>query len=448
MSMHPPSFHFTRLAGVALAMALVLIPAQGADTVRVGSYDFSYTSAGDASARPIQVFDDGKSTYMQFRAGMAVPAIFSMATGSPQLLVPTQEGPYVRIAEVYGSLLLQIGRARAQVVHAGGDRADAPALAVNTPTGRNPYVLGTPYPPGATLVASLTPVPMTINNAPVIVDDVVQRNSYAAPRKGDAVQWQEPAAAPRVERDVWFAAGSSALTPSARADVVSIGKSAPAGSRLVVIGREDQTYKDGLEKARARVIRDALTKSGISADRITEKLGVAGKQDGKLWSSTVVLEAESAAAAAPRTSNAVLENLQSLVRAGVLRPDQAEAIARNHGMALPGAASAQAAAATFGQPQAPDTRKAGAAAPAASKPWDMRKSDGTVEKMLARWAAEAGWTLVWKDGPSIPITGDAPLPSTDFLTAADTVISRAQEVGYRINAAAYSNQTLVIGQSK
>lgn len=445
----PCVFKFSQIASAAVFMAMVLVPAIGADSARVGAYDFSYTSAGDAPARPIQVFDDGRSTYLQFRPGMAVPAIFSTASGSPQILIPTQEGPYVRVDKVMGSMVLEMGRSRAQVIHAGGARPDAPELAVKTAAGREPYVPGSVYPQGAQLVASLTPVPTNMFNAPAVVDDRLQTNSYATPRKGDAVVWEEQAAPAKVEKDVWFSSGSASLSHAARNSVMGIAKSIPRGAKVVVIGREDESLKDGVEAARAKVIKEALVKAGVPAEQISTKLGVAGKQDRKLWASTIQIEGEGSAVAA-RPNNPVLDNLQNLVRLGVLRLDQAEAIARGHGMTMGGTQVAAAAPAPAAVPVAARAATSVAGAPSApvTKTWDMRKADGTVDKMFSRWASEAGWTVVWKDAPAIQVTGDTAMPASDFLTAADTVIRRAQEAGWHISAAAYTNQTLVVTPKK
>ena len=69
-----------------LALALLsLTPVHGSGPDRVGHYDFSYQAAGDNRVRPVQVFDDGKSTFFQFRAGEPVPAIFAIQTAQTAL---------------------------------------------------------------------------------------------------------------------------------------------------------------------------------------------------------------------------------------------------------------------------------------------------------------------------------------------------------------------------
>jgi len=447
-----------KLGAALLFGGLTLTPALSADSMRVGAYDFDYLSTGDSAARPVQVFDDGRSTYLQFRPGMVVPAIFSNKSGAPQLLVPTQEGPYVKVPELHGRFVLQVGRAQAQVMHSGS-RFDTAGMTVNTPAGKQPYVPGTPYPAGAHLVASVASVPLTSTGAPAIVDDMLERNSYATPRKGDNLVWQKPAQPQPEQREIWFKAGSAALTPEARKALIAVAKAAPSTARMTVIGRDDETFKEGLDRARGKAMRDVLVGAGLPSERVTVRQGIADKQLGQQRASTLVIEsgAEEVATSAGsvRRGSAVMENLQALVRAGVLRLEQAELIARSHGMSMGGGTGQSAALAAAGVPQSvtaaaavPDVRRTGAPPAPLTKAWEMRKGDGSLNRMLTRWASEAGWTVVWRDAPAIAVTGDMQLPASDFLAAADLVVRRAQEAGYRIHAAAYSNQTLVVSQGK
>lgn len=440
-----------RMTAVAAVVACVGVfaPAMSADSNRVGAYDFSYATTGDNSVKPVQVFDDGRNTFLQFRAGTAVPAIFSSRNGGMQLVLPSSEGPYVRLPDLHGSLVLQLGRAQAQVVHAGGSRLDAPQLSVNTQAGQQPLVPGAQYAAGAQLVASLSAVPLNMNSAPALVDDGLQRNSYATPRRGDAVVWHtQPSAVDlqRSDRDVWFPQGSMQVTAVARTALNMLARSLPSSARIIVTGRDDESYKDGLDRARAHAIRDVLIKAGVASERITVRQGAAGKRDGRLWASTVTVETAADAAApggAAARSTAVVDNLQNLIRAGVLRQEQAEAIMRTQGMSLPQVTQAAAAPAPVAASQAGGQQRPASTAPVV-KGWEVRKADATVQQMLVRWAGEAGWTLVWKDGPVIPITGDRALPASDFISAADVVVAQSQAAGYRIAATAYSNSTLVI----
>lgn len=425
---------FSRVASAVVVLLLATVPARSADSMRVGAYDFGYLLSGDVRAKPVQVFDDGRSTYFQFRAGDAVPAIFSAHGGLPQLLVPTQEGPYVRVPEINGRFVLQVGWAQANVIHGG--RPEAPQVKVVAPSGlAQPFQPLTPVPPGGRLVASLTPVPMTFGEDQQAVD----RNSYATPVKGDKVYW--PERTDKVEHSIGFTRGQPVLSRTAQRELVRIAEAASGSARFTVIGRDDDTYKEGLERARAEALRDRLIKAGIASDRITVRTGVAASaKKGKLWESTVAVETWPAApvmrqatqiaadaAQGALANTAIAANVQALVRSGALKPEEARALLGRQALQLPQSVSAAAQV---------ESRSATA--------WEVRKADGTVAQMLHRWALDAGWRLVWRDGPSITVTGDAQIERPTFLDAATYVISHSRNAGYRIKATAYSNNTIVV----
>lgn len=422
MKNHPIS----RLSFALILVGVCMFPAQSADSARVGSYDFSYFLSGDARAKPVQVFDDGRNTYFQFRAGEAVPAIFSAPNGVPQLLVPTQEGPYVRVPEMHGRFLLQVGRAQANVVHAGAEqRPDAPPVAVVGANGLTVPYAGGAVPGGGRLVASLEPVPMDLS-APQALD----RNSYATPTKGDQVYWSERSS--RAEHSIGFARSAWLLSRDAQRAVLRVAQDAAPSARFTVVGRDDDSYKEGLERARAEAIRNALVKAGIDSGRISVQTGVmkAG-QKGPMWESTLIVETPQAApvmqmAPAPRAPTSVnpalASNVESLVRAGVLDRAQAEALLARY------------------RPAAEPVTKV---APVV-RSFAMRKSDESIDKMLQRWAQDAGWKVLWQGAPAIRITGDADIDRPDFIQAADLVVKQVNAAGYRLKATAYSNNVLQI----
>lgn len=405
----------------AIAFGLMLLPATGADSVRVGAYDFSYASTGDTRARPVQVFDDGRSTFFQFRAGDAVPAIFSHQGGTPQLLVPTQEGPYIRVAELHGRFVLQVGRAQANVVHAGGGRQDAPPLNVVTASGlANPYS-GGPGADGSRLVASFAPIGLG-----TAIDDAANRNSYATPRKGDAVTWvdTEPK---RSEFSVMFAKGSAALTPEGRKVIASVAKMDGPQSHVVVIGRDDESLKEGLDRLRADTLKAALVKAGVDPTRLTTRVGVAGTPIAARWPSTLQVETERPAPSRtldPRLAT-IRANLDALVKAGVLRPDQAQAIAVQHG-----AKATAPATATAAEP--------------VRAPFTLTASDKTLQNTLRRWAQQANFQLVWAAPAALdaPILGEASIPGATIQEALERLLVGLKEKGYALDATVFSNRVI------
>jgi hypothetical protein len=74
-----------------------------------GLYDFAYRVSGDRRVAPVQVFDDGQSTFVQFKAGQTVPAIFRVAEGGEQLAPSTARGGYVVLAGTASEWIMRIG---------------------------------------------------------------------------------------------------------------------------------------------------------------------------------------------------------------------------------------------------------------------------------------------------------------------------------------------------
>jgi hypothetical protein len=515
-----------RVARSAIGLALLaLFPAMGADSIRVGSFDFDYAAAGDVRAKPVQVFDNGRETYFQFRAGEAVPAIFSNKSNVPQLLQVTQEGPYVKVPEVHGRFVLQVGRAQANVVYSGPPRESSPPINLVAPSGATAPFNGGSIPEGARMVATLS-----VPGAGGAPDTAIYRNSYATPIKGDAVTWGETT---KSESVVWFARGSAALSPEARRELVSIARSIGDSSRAIVTGRDDDTLKEGLDRARADAIVEALRKLGVDPSRVSVRSGVAGTPNGKQWPSSITVETVRQVAQ-PRAN--VRANLDALVQAGVLNPEQASAIASQQSsrgandaarpiaytlaaadrtiqgslrrwasqtnyqlvwdapaaldaqitgdaviggatiqealerllnglkergyvldatvysnrvirIAVPGATPQRPAIEAPSSPEPirpqPTQRPRSASAQTAAQ-WQMRQGDANVQNMLARWADDAQWRLVWNASDRVPITGDAVVNEPTFKAAAEAVIAQASAVGYRLRASATNDRTLVV----
>lgn len=87
----------------ASASAPQVAPAQGA------RYSFAWRLSGDSAVAPLQVFDDGRRTWLQFSEAQAVPAIFARGAEGDQLLDYTRQGPYVVLPGVWPELVLRGG---------------------------------------------------------------------------------------------------------------------------------------------------------------------------------------------------------------------------------------------------------------------------------------------------------------------------------------------------
>ena len=425
-----------KLTKAAAAAAIVLLNANaavGSAKQQVGAYDFTYMTSGSLRAAPVQVFDDGRNTYFQFRAGEAIPAIFAKNNGGMKLLVPTHEGPYIKVSEVHGQFTLQLGRAQAMVVHGAGDRLDVPPIDQLAENGmRTPYS-GGPVRPGSRLVASLAPV------VPALVDDAQERNSYATPVRGDRVAWVEPQVS-TTEQTIWFPKGSHVLGPQGRKLLAAIAAKVASGDRLEVVGRDDETLKEGLDQARANAMRDALVKAGVSAESITTRVAVAGKQDKNLWESNVRVSVEAKpqgarqAGSHQRPMNSNQANIQALVRSGVLTVEQGNAMLRRH--------SAQAAMDTPNGPSLTPPPVAQPAVPAGG--FRMLATDKTVQGTVRRWAAAVGHTIVWEVPPELDaqVAGDAAIQASSIKEAIERLLVGLRQAGYALDATVYSNRVI------
>lgn len=425
---------FTTLCGVCALVLGVTPSVIGSSAQRVGQYDFSYYTNGEQRATPVQVFDDGKSTYFQFRSGEAIPAIFNNKDGKVSLLVPYFEGPYIRVQETSGRFTLQLGRAQAQVIYGGGGREDTPAIEAVNKNGLRTAYTGGGYPTNSNvkLVASLGPTLSFLSN------DALEANSYATPAKGDRVTWKESETEVS-DHQVYFVAGTAALGPQAKRALSSMAGQVKGATTITIIGRDDSSEKEGLEKARANNLRDALVKMGISADRITVKIGVMGTPKDKLWPSDIRIErvvptAIARPSEAPAEKSAhVQSNVESLVRAGVLTREQAAALLRKGAETRNDAVVTTAAA-----PQPPVNLEVPPSG------FDFKAGDKTIAGTIRRWAGATNFQVVWDAAPSVdaPVTGDAVIAAASMKEALDKVVTALQRKGYDIQATVYSNRVV------
>ena len=418
-------FKFTKITAAVAFVLVTTTGAIGSDSKRVGAYDFGYLTSGHQKAAPVQVFDNGRATYFQFRAGEAIPAIFAKVAGVTTLLVPEHEGPYIKVPSVHGEFTLQLGRSQAMVVHGDGVRLDAPAISTVSPSGLKAPYMGGQVAPGTRLVASLA------SQAPVIVDDAEDRNSYATPVKGDRVQWGTGEASTQ-SHAVWFGKGRSILGPQGKALLVKLAKTSPPGTTFTLVGRDDDSLKEGIEQARAEAMRKQMILGGAPASAIVMKNAVAGKVENGLWESNVLVDtpaprraAYTASAEAAQGRGAVSSNLESLVRQGVLSLAQANALLASKGISAPQSVNGPAV----------DVPPGG---------YNMLASDRTVHGTVSRWANALGYTVVWEVPPELDaqVSGDAAIKASSMKEALERLLSGLRKAGYHIDATVYSNRVI------
>ncbi len=412
----------SRALVLAMGMAFALAPAESAAPDRIGSYDFSYQSSGDQRVRPIQVFDDGKTTWFQFRSGDPIPAIFAETASGPVFMVPQMEGPYVKVATLVRSYSLRLGVGSGRVLYFGGSRPPN-----EEPQSESAAPVPVDRPQGRLLAASqmVSGLPREMFNPPPS-RIALEINSYATPIKGDAVQWLQ-GSDKQEEHSIVFATDSAKLSVTSTRLIQALAARARPNTRFELVGRDDDRHKEKVAESRAAAVLAAIQAAGVPRSNISAKATAETKDAGKgQWVGVTVRVVEPSGALVQQSTREVeVANIVKRLQEG--RISAAGAIAALDQLRTT-AASPQQAQAVGAMPTT----------------WLVKKSDENIEKMLERWAREAGWKLVWQAGPLVPITGDSGLSRPDFLQAADYVISQAKSAGYRIKATAYSNNTLLV----
>lgn len=96
-----------------------------------GHFRFDWHMDGDSSLAPLQVFDDGRRTWLQYPAGQPAPAVFERTAGGDRLLHPAREGDYLVITGVPVRLLVRGGQLQAQIWREPGADSPAPEAGMN-----------------------------------------------------------------------------------------------------------------------------------------------------------------------------------------------------------------------------------------------------------------------------------------------------------------------------
>lgn len=85
-------------------------PKSEAHEYAAGYYHFEWQLSGHRAVAPLQVFDDGKKTWLQFAPGQPVPAIFAITSAGDHLLTPQAQGEYQVLDGVWPQLRVRGGR--------------------------------------------------------------------------------------------------------------------------------------------------------------------------------------------------------------------------------------------------------------------------------------------------------------------------------------------------
>jgi len=84
-----------------------------------GPYYFAWRLSGERAVGPLQVFDNGHDTWLQFQPDQALPAVFGVRDGVEYLLPYQRRGPYVHITGLWSRLVLRGGALTAHADYLG-----------------------------------------------------------------------------------------------------------------------------------------------------------------------------------------------------------------------------------------------------------------------------------------------------------------------------------------
>jgi type IV secretion system protein VirB9 len=93
-----------------------------------------YSVQGSSELAPVEAWDDGRTTFLRFRATAAIPAVYSIRSGEDsleQIESPVMKNDVMQVPGVHRKLVLRVGRDVACVFNDGFDQ-DAPRPATST----------------------------------------------------------------------------------------------------------------------------------------------------------------------------------------------------------------------------------------------------------------------------------------------------------------------------
>jgi type IV secretion system protein VirB9 len=107
--------------------------AEGEKPLDPALLNFQWSRRGDAKILPVQIYDDGQSTYLAWAKDATLPAILIRdEKGAEGPVNFAARGDTIVIEGVHSPLLLRAGRKTAQLDYRGPQRSAAPAAALAT----------------------------------------------------------------------------------------------------------------------------------------------------------------------------------------------------------------------------------------------------------------------------------------------------------------------------
>lgn len=370
-----------RAGGHLRAFALLLLATVSiAHADQYGRYDFEYSIVADPRVRPIQVFDDGTSTFFQFGKTDTLPAVFRVSSKGPELMTLQFEGPYLKASGVAAEYLIRLGSANGSVVYTKPGRFQPVAAPANPPPSQ--------WTPAA---RAAMPLSRAMEEQGAIA---LEANSYATPVKGDRMAWTT-GAAKTDEISITFPAGSSKLTSDQLRKIKALAVRVQGQYSVRITARDDDELKEGVEQARGAVIRAALLQQGLKGEAIRVEYGH-GVKEGRMWASQV---------------SVISHELQARQRDAV--------------------EPAQQTVAAVSTEMPPDGFR-------------LSQADSTLSGAVKRWASATNYQVVWDAPHDPVIEGAATLSASSMKDALQVVVADMRSKGYEVGVTIYANRVIAV----
>ena len=252
-------------------------------------YQFDYTVSNAAPIALLRVFDDGGSTYFQFRSDPPEALVISAETAGGEALIPHETmGNYAVIRGVY----------------------------------RQSSIASANQPVVARKLGDIAPM---ANIGPVVLPKPIQQ--AAAPVKAEPVPvvGQEPVTTPTLTHTIRFARNSAQLGSRGKGDLAGVLADAGGAAEIQIRVRPFYPNRPAsvrLAEARAATVRRALSAAGVDALRIRIDAQAAAQP---LIAEVVLLGAEHRSADQPSTATVV--SAGPLLQAAEHRPTRPAMVA-------------------------------------------------------------------------------------------------------------------------
>jgi len=146
-----------------------------------GAYDFAWHLSGDRAVAPLQVFDDGRHTWLQFHAGQPLPALFGARDGAQQLLRYRHLPPYVQVEGVWQTLVMRGGALSATAQYQGNHQQGRSALASASHASQTVQAMPLVSSPHTTVADAAEPAFVALPSAPPPTETNAQPSFRATP---------------------------------------------------------------------------------------------------------------------------------------------------------------------------------------------------------------------------------------------------------------------------